>query len=225
MSMPAAGGGAADVMQPLHGVENGAARVDVERVAELVGLGRGNRLDAGAQVPGVVQPRAAAAHRAEQVAERPVAEEVERLVGDLELHPAVVLADAAAGPAPVLALGLEVRRAGDEAALHHAVDDLLDQVLELLAHAFLIAVGRLAEQPLHRFVRQHAPAEERVEDGVVQRLHRPVLVGVRRVPGIAEPARQQQVRQLRDEILEVDLVEQVAGELGVAVFHVRSRAV
>ena len=136
-------------VQPLHGVEDGAARVDVERVAELVGLGRGNRLDAGAQVPRVVQPRAAAAHRAEQIAQRAVAQEVQRLVGDLELHAAGVLADAAAGARAPLALGLEVRRAGDEAALHHAVDDLLDEVLELLAHAFLIAVGRLAEQLLH----------------------------------------------------------------------------
>ena len=166
-------------MQPLHGVEDRAARIDVQRVAELVGLGRGHRLDAGAEVARVVAAGAAAADRAEQIAQRAVAEEVERLVGDLEVHRAGVLADAAAGAAPVLALGLEVGRAGDEALLHHALDDLLDQVLELLARAFLVAVGRLAEQLLQRLVRQHAAAEQRLEDGVVQRLHRPVFVAVR----------------------------------------------
>ena len=176
-------------------------------------------------MPRVVQPRAAAAHRAEQIAQRAVAQEVERLVGDLELDAAGVLADAAASARAALALGLEIRRAGDEPALHHAVDDLLDQILELLAHAFLVAVGRLAEQLLHRLVGQHAAAEERVEDGIVQRLHRAVLVSVGRIPRVAEAARQQQVRQLRDEILEIDLVHQVAGVFGVAVFQVFSRAV
>ena len=110
--------------------------------------------------------------------------------------------------------------AGDEALLHHAVDDLLDQILELLARRFLIAVGRLAEQLLQRLLRQHAAAEQRLENGVVQRLHRAVLVAGRRIaPRVAEPAGEQHVRQLRDEILEIDLVEQVAGVLGVAIFH------
>jgi hypothetical protein len=51
----------------------------------------------------------------------------------------------------------------------------------------------------------------------VQRLHRALflVVAVR----ISEAARQQQIRQLRDEILEIDLVEQVAGVLGVALLQ------
>ncbi len=79
----------------------------------------------------------------------------------------------------MIPLAIEVRRAGDEALLHHPLDDLLDQVLELLPRAFLVAVGRLAEQLLQRVLRQHAAAEQRLEDRVVQRLHRPVLVAGR----------------------------------------------
>jgi hypothetical protein len=80
--------------------------------------------------------------------------------------------------------------------------------------------SRLAEQLLQRFFRQHAAAEQRLEDGVVQRLHGAVLVARRRVaPRVAETAREQHVGQLRDEILEIDLVEQVARVLCVAIFH------
>jgi hypothetical protein len=38
-------------------------------------------------------------------------------------------------------------------------------------------------------------------------------------PRVVEPAREQQVGQLRDEIVDVDLVEQVAGVFGVPEFH------
>ena len=120
----------------------------------------------------------------------------------------------------MLALLVEIRRAGDEALLHHALDDLLDQILDLLSRAFLIAVSGLAEQLLDRLVREHAAAEQRLEDRVVQRLHRAVFLAVERMaPGIVEAAREQQVGQLRDEIVQVDLVEQVAGVLGVAEFQ------
>ena len=172
----------------LHGVQDGAAGVDVERVAELVGLGRGGHLDAGAQVPRVVHAGAAASHRAEQVAQGAIAQEVERLVGDLERDTRASSPSPPAPALPIHALAVQVGRVGDEAALHHAVDDLLDQVLELLRAPVLVAVGRLAEQTVQRLVGQHAAAEERVEDGVVQRLHRPVLVGAERVPhGLLNP--------------------------------------
>ena len=152
------------------------------------GLGAAIGLDAGAQMPRVVPAGAAAAHGTEQIAQRPIAEEVERLVGDLELDRAGVLAHAAAGAAPMLALGLEIRRAGDEALFHHALDDLLDEIFELLPRLFLIAVGRFAEQLLHRLFRQHAAAEQRLENRVVQRLHRPVVVAVGGSPhGLLNP--------------------------------------
>ena len=54
----------------------------------------------------------------------------------------------------------------------------------------------------------------------MQRLHRAVFFVVERMaPRVVEPAREQQVGQLRDEIVEIDLVEQVAGVFGVAEFH------
>ncbi len=163
---------------------------------------------------------AAAPHRAEQVAQGAVAEEIQTLVGDLELDRAGVLAKAAAGALAVLALGLEIRRARDEPLFHHPLDDLLNQILELLARRFLIGVGRIAEQLLQRLFRQDAAAEERLEDRVVQRLHRPVLVAAGGIaPRIAEPAREQQVGQLRHEIVEIDLVHQVAGVLRVSELH------
>ena len=115
------------------------------------------------------------------------------------------------------ALGFEIRRRGDVALLAHPLDDLLNQLFELRSRVRLIAVGRIAEQPLDRLLRQHAAVEQRVEDRVVQRLHRPLVV-VHRVR-VAEAAREQQVGQLRDQILEIQLVEHVAGEFRVAVLH------
>src|SRR5688500_6855479 len=120
----------------------------------------------------------------------------------------------------MLGLGVVVGSIGDEPLLHHAFDDLLDELFELLACRLLIAVRRLAQQLLQRLVREHAAAEQRLENGVVQRLHRPILVAVARIaPRVAEAASQEQLRQLRDEILEIDLVEQVACVLCVAELH------
>src|SRR5688500_20080827 len=98
-------------MKPSDGVQDRAARVDVERVAELVGFRRRHRLDARAQMTGVVAAGAAPADGSQQVAQRPIAEEVERLVRHLEANLAGVLSHSAAGAAPVLALAGEVRRA------------------------------------------------------------------------------------------------------------------
>ena len=51
----------------------------------------------------------------------------------------------------------------------------------------------------------------------MQRLHRPVIL-VHPVR-ISESAREEQVRQLGDQILEIQIVERVTGKLRVAVFH------
>ena len=177
---------------PLDGVQQRGGGVEVERVAELVGLRRTGGLDTGRLLTRVVAAVAALAERAEQIAQRAVAEEVERLVGDFEGDRRLIRAEAAA-PLPALALGVEIRRRRDVAFLRHPLDDLLNQFLELRPRIALIRVGRIAEQPLDRFLRQHAAVEQRVEDRVVQRLHRPILFvhGV----GIAEAARQQQIRR------------------------------
>ena len=136
----------------LDRVQQRAGRIEVQRVAELVRLRRAGRLDAGRLLARVVAAEAALAERAEQIAQRAVAEEVERLVGDLEGDRPLSLA-AVAGPtcpcAP-LALGVQVGRRRDVALFRHALDDLLDQLFELRPRVGLIAVGRIAEQPLDR---------------------------------------------------------------------------
>ena len=159
---------------------------------------------------------AALAERPEQIAQRAVSEKIERLVGDLERHRRLVRSLAAAASLTPLALALEIRRRRDVALVGHPLDDLLDQLFELRARLVLIAVGGVAEQPFDGLFRQHAAVEQRVEDRVVQRLHRPLflVVAVR----VAEAAREQQIGQLRHQILEIQLVERVAGEFRVAVF-------
>ena len=96
--------------------------------------GRAAGLDAGRQIARVVAAGAAVAGRAEQIAQRAVAEKIERLVGDLELHLAGFALLAAAHGAPRL-LGLEVGRGRDVARFLHLLDDLLD-------------VGRIARDKL-----------------------------------------------------------------------------
>ena len=156
------------------GVEDGRGGVEIHRVAELVALRRAAGFDAGRQVARVVTAGAAVADRAEQIAQRLEAEKVERLVGDLEGH-AVRWRRPAAALRAALPFALEIGRRRDVARFLHPLDDLLDQLLELLPHLLLIAVGRIAEQLFEHVGRQHAAAEERLENRVVQRLHRPVV--------------------------------------------------
>src|SRR5689334_17957372 len=97
----------------------------------------------------VVPSGSAAPHRTQGIAQRTVAEEVERLVGDLELYrPAVLTHSATLAALALLLFGVEIGRRRDEALFHHPLDDLLNQILELLARLFLIAVRGLAEQLL-----------------------------------------------------------------------------
>ena len=110
---------------PPHRVEDRAARIEVERVAELVRLRRAGRFDAGGQVARVVAAEAALAERAEQVAQRAVAEEVERLVGHLELDRRRACSPCpppVAARLPLALLGLEVRAARDVALLLEPLD-------------------------------------------------------------------------------------------------------
>ena len=198
-----------------------AARVEVHRVAELVRLRRAAGLDAGGHLARVVAAEAALAERAEQVAQRAVAEEVEALVGDLEAVLLGVVHPAAATLAlALLALGVEVGRAAEIALRLQLLDDLLDQRVEPLLRVFGVAPV-LPEQPLERLVRHHPAVEDRLQDGVVQRLPRMprLLVVVLHAVRVVEAAPEQHVGQFRQELFEIELVEIVAGELRVAVFH------
>ena len=200
-------------------VQDRRARVEVHRVAELVRLGRAAGFDAGRHLARVVPAEAALADRSEQIAQRAIAEEVEALVGDLELERRFRCRRPAPGRSPPLALAVEIRRGGDVALLLQLLDDLLDQLVEprfrvvarpaspcrAAARASRRTAGRRSAAP--RGWRRAAPASSGPSS-----------------PGIAvrvvEAARQQQIGQLRQQLLEVELVEIVAGVLRVAVFHV-----
>jgi len=101
--------------------------------------------------------RAAASHGSEEVAERAIAEEVQALVGDFEMYRAGVFTHAAARAASMLAFLFQVRGSGDEAFLHHSLDDLLNELLELLPCRFLVGIRRIAKELLQRVLRQHPP--------------------------------------------------------------------
>ena len=154
---------------------------------------------------------------------RAIAEKIQALVGDLEPRRGRVGTEpsAAALRLAVRAIRFQVGRRRDEAFLHHAIDDVLDQLLELRSGVRLIGVGRIAEQTLDRFLGQHPAVEQGVHDGVVQRLHRAVVfrlavhAAVRRL----KAARQQQIRELLNQLVQIQIVERIARVLGVLVTH------
>src|ERR1700677_2717228 len=73
-----------------------SGNVKIERVTELVGAGRAAGFDAGGKVAGVVASEAGLAERAEQIAQRSEAEEIETLVGYFKLGLGSVFAELAA---------------------------------------------------------------------------------------------------------------------------------
>ena len=189
--------------------------IQVQRVSELVRLRRCDGFDAGGVVARVVAAQTALAHRPEQVAQRAVAEKIEALVGHLESRRRSVRAESAACARrlPIGAVRLEIGRRGDEAFLHHPIDDVLNQLLELRARVCLIGIGRIAKQALQRFLGQHTAVEQRVHDRVVQRLHGAIVFGLPVHPAVGrlEAARQQQIRQLLNQLVEIQIVQRVAG--------------
>ena len=205
---------------PLAGdrIQNRRARVEVHRVAELVRLGRAARLDAGGHLARVVPAEAALADRSEQIAQGPVAEEVEALVGDLELERLFRSSESRARLLPPLPIALDIRRGGDVALLLKLLDDLVDELVEARFRVVAI-LPALAEHLLERLVGQETAVQQRLEDRVVQRLHRSSVLAGHPVR-VVEPARQQEIGQPREQLFEVELVEVLAGVLGIAVFHV-----
>src|ERR1700722_8810984 len=68
----------------LDGVRKRRGNVEVQCVAELIGLRRSTGFDTGREIARVVASETRLAERPEQVAQRLEAEEIETLVGDLE---------------------------------------------------------------------------------------------------------------------------------------------
>ena len=124
----------------------------------------------------------------------------------------------APGPLPPLPIALDIRRGGDVALLLQLLDDPVDELVEALFRVVAI-LPALAEHLLERLVGQETAVQQRLEDRVVQRLHRSAVLAGHPVR-VVEPARQQEIGQPREQLLEVELVEVLAGVLGIAVFHV-----
>jgi hypothetical protein len=111
--------------------EQGAADVEVQGVAELVFLRGAGGLDAGGEVARVVAPEGRLAQRAQKVAQRLVAQEVDALLRELELDGRPRGTEAAAalgGIAEGLALGH-----GEIALAHEALHDLVQELLARVA--------------------------------------------------------------------------------------------
>ena len=152
-------GAAPDVPQPsrassLHGVQQRACRIEIQRVAELVRLRRTRRFDTSRLLARVVPAVAALAERSEQVAQRAITEEVQRLVRDLELGDLRRISDLRRRDLAGVRARPRDRWRRDVALLRHAIDDLLDQFLQLRSR-----LGLVGHRPLSAGHRQGSPGD------------------------------------------------------------------
>ena len=165
--------------------------VEIQRVAKFVELRCAAGFDAGGHVAGVMAAETGFPQRAQKIPQGFVTEEVETLVGDLELR-LLAVAGLASGGGRFRGVGRIVDR--DVVFLLHAFDEFLDQLLELAFHLHLL-------QPLaHLFVEQIA-----VEKGLLDRPPEgiEILVTLGHVVKhvILEAALQQIVRQRAEQVL------------------------
>src|SRR5690349_15612577 len=68
----------------LNGIRQRGGDVEVQRVAEFIGLGRSAGFNAGCQVASIMTSKTRLAKGSQKVAQRLEAKEVQTLVGDLE---------------------------------------------------------------------------------------------------------------------------------------------
>ncbi len=183
------------------GVE-GLGDIEVEGVAEFVGLGGAVGFDAGGLVERVMAAEGGFAERAEEVAQGFEAEEVHRLVGDFK---AGVFGVAVA--LLTWALGLGVGGLGvEEGLVLHALNDFFDKLL-------LAFFGELFVLLLRVFIEELAGVE-RLADGVAEVLHGVGGVGELR-PGVVEAGVEEEIGQGFHEVFEVEAGGEVAGEFCV----------
>jgi len=142
--------------------------VEVERVAVLVRLADGFGLDPGGEVLGVVGAEARLADAAQQVFQRPVAEKIDALLGEVELHLLSGFFGHPAGAEQGLLARRQLRRLADVqvAFLHQFLDDLVEQ-LRQLALQVGVALGvpaGLAAQQLEHFGGELPRLHQRLQD-------------------------------------------------------------
>src|SRR3989475_20622 len=213
----------------LQRVRERGVHVEVERVTVLVGLADRLGLDAGREVLGLVRPEARLADASQQVFQGAVAEKIDALLGEVELH---LLSSFLGHPTRteqrLLARGHLGRLGHVQVAL---VDQLLNDLVEQLPQLALeIGVarrvaGRFAAQHLEHFGRELARVHERLEDRLPQGVERAVgfflaeLAPERmRVRASGEAGMEEKVGELIEQGLEVHRIGQL-GE-GTAVRRV-----
>ena len=198
--------------------------VEVQGVAEFVGLASRVGLHPRRVFPGLVGPDAGLAHRSEQVPEGAVPEEVEPLPGQIEV-------DLAGGAASFVHLPRTGRVAGgarhpgrvpaqgDVPLVHQLPDDLVEEVGDLVQHVGI--AGTVAPEFLDHFGRQLAALHQRPQDGLFQSLDRgcilqpgPAPIGMEVRPSGEAPV-QEELGELFDEALQVEGVEPPLPVLGV----------
>src|SRR5580704_16534009 len=102
--------------------------VEIERIAELVSLGGPAGLNAGGKIARIVASKAGFAQRSQKITQRFEAEEVEALVGNLELG---LLRFAGLAADARLARWVVRLVDGDVVLLLHALNELFDEFVEL----------------------------------------------------------------------------------------------
>ena len=204
-----------------HGVRQRGIHVEVERVAELVGLGGARGLDAGGLVAGIVPSTDGATHAAKQVAERLIAQKIHTLVGNLEAGVTLrrcglvdlALAVCVVDLAIVVLAGLLLLALDVVLALH-----ALHQVAQHLLAAFVAHVLVLL---LVGFVQKVAGLHQ-LAQRLAQVLHGVLAIELLELrEGILEARVEQEVGQRLHHVVESEFRGEIAGVLGVAgAFHV-----
>ncbi len=190
----------------LDGVRQRRGDVEIHGVAELVGLGRAAGLDAGSGVARVVAAEAGFAQRAQQIAQRSEAEEVQPLVGDFEARLRLRVANLAAGGRA--ARGIVRLVNADVIFLLHALDKLVDQLVHLLRRHALDLLAHL--------LIQHVAVHQRLGDGLAQVFQR--LLGVVQVVEVGELVLEAALQQVVGERVEQVFETHLGGGLGNVFF-------
>ena len=184
--------------------------VEVQSVAELVGLRRSAGFDAGRKIAGIVPSKARLAQRAQQIAQRFEPQEVETLVGDLK--PACC-ASPVCPPAPDCCDGSVRLIDRNIVFLLHPLDELLYQFIELaVCHHLLDLLTEI-------FIKRLA-IQQGILDGAPEVFE--CLLALRHfVPhGILKAALQQIVRERTEQVLHAHFPGRIGNVFGVTnAFH------
>ena len=110
-----------------HGVEEGGPDVQVDGVAEFIGLGGCRGFYASGQVARVMPPQAALSQRAHQVFERAEAQKIDGLVRDFKTHARLLVTACAPARGSLTRLRHHGRLLGNEAFLGQALGQAVQE--------------------------------------------------------------------------------------------------